>query len=595
MATAVNLTPIEAGKGQGITFAPDYNIQGASKLDKGGVLKYLAEDIDYLRGATTGLQGLAGYDSSLGWAQNVNRLKSTLAPDIQMLQSADPNNLNSQQIDAAVRLAKLYYGDANNIEQNLRTYLGGGTLGSQYTVNDQGVFQSQANRDSEAAIQAGVASGGLTADPNSPGLYQKTNSAAQVLAQGDATMEKLIAAGATPEQARQVLGGIMNQPQVPTGINLDLPYGTSGQGVADLQNWLISQGYDIPAIQNGSAQPGYYGEQTLAALNQWRIDNGGRGPGQETPSPGMGGAENGPIRTSYSGTPTGSLNIPNTVPSTAISGGTSTNSLMNKVNTFFDIYTDAQKKINTLYDQINATNTGALQQKVGIEGQTISTPIIGGQVDALKNAVAYQMMPLENRLDSLVRSQGNAKDALSLAMDLQKMSKPDVLGTQVNSETGDVYAFVQDANGGVSTQTIGNVGAKKGKEYVSTGTYTNGSGQNVFFGVDSSGKITQQVLGTAKAATTGTTEKKETQVLTGILEGFIKGNELTPSDRVEAKAKLNEQGFNSSTAPEWYKAYVASQGQGTPGPALLNSQWNVYRNNILDGFVEEDDFNFESI
>lgn len=53
-------------------------------------------------------------------------------------------------------------------------------------------------------------------------------------------------------------------------ITGNLQEGASGPEVAALQNYLISQGISIPSIQNGSAQPGYYGPETKAAVAQWQ-------------------------------------------------------------------------------------------------------------------------------------------------------------------------------------------------------------------------------------------------------------------------------------------------------------------------------------
>lgn len=53
-------------------------------------------------------------------------------------------------------------------------------------------------------------------------------------------------------------------------IQNNLGPGSTGNEVADLQKWLIQQGYSIPSIQNGSAQPGYYGAETQAAVTAWQ-------------------------------------------------------------------------------------------------------------------------------------------------------------------------------------------------------------------------------------------------------------------------------------------------------------------------------------
>lgn len=58
-----------------------------------------------------------------------------------------------------------------------------------------------------------------------------------------------------------------------TPPSVNLQPGQSGSDVAQLQQWLISQGYDIPAISSGSTQPGFFGDQTRAALIKWQTDH----------------------------------------------------------------------------------------------------------------------------------------------------------------------------------------------------------------------------------------------------------------------------------------------------------------------------------
>jgi peptidoglycan hydrolase-like protein with peptidoglycan-binding domain len=50
--------------------------------------------------------------------------------------------------------------------------------------------------------------------------------------------------------------------------------GATGAQVSELQSWLISKGYDIPAISSGAAQKGYFGQQTKAAVQKFQAANG---------------------------------------------------------------------------------------------------------------------------------------------------------------------------------------------------------------------------------------------------------------------------------------------------------------------------------
>ena len=50
----------------------------------------------------------------------------------------------------------------------------------------------------------------------------------------------------------------------------DLMIGSSGKDVVNLQTWLMSNGYDIPAISIHGGTKGYFGEQTRTALSTYQ-------------------------------------------------------------------------------------------------------------------------------------------------------------------------------------------------------------------------------------------------------------------------------------------------------------------------------------
>ena len=56
--------------------------------------------------------------------------------------------------------------------------------------------------------------------------------------------------------------------------SVNLQPGQSGDDVSQLQKWLISQGEVIPSIANGTAQYGYFGPETKAALASWQQKRG---------------------------------------------------------------------------------------------------------------------------------------------------------------------------------------------------------------------------------------------------------------------------------------------------------------------------------
>src|ERR1035437_87329 len=59
----------------------------------------------------------------------------------------------------------------------------------------------------------------------------------------------------------------------------DLSFGSSGNDVSTLQSWLISKGYDIPAVSSGVAAHGYFGSQTKSALFRYQLSVGVPGTG----------------------------------------------------------------------------------------------------------------------------------------------------------------------------------------------------------------------------------------------------------------------------------------------------------------------------
>lgn len=65
-------------------------------------------------------------------------------------------------------------------------------------------------------------------------------------------------------------------------LNNQINAQSSPAAIAALQKFLISQGMSIPAIQNGTAQPGVFAGQTQAALAKWQASKGITGAGVGT-------------------------------------------------------------------------------------------------------------------------------------------------------------------------------------------------------------------------------------------------------------------------------------------------------------------------
>lgn len=133
-----------------------------------------------------------------------------------------------------------------------------------------------------------------------------------------------------------------------------------------------------------------------------------------------------------------------------------------------DRETELQKQLKDLQNRY-------LQAQVGTESQAIPLGLIGGQLDALKQDVAYRQMPLTSELEALQQNResglksaqalyGFANDNEQQQMAMQKlqyeMSQPD---TQVITETdknGNVTAVVIDKRTGkvISQSNLGGIG-----------------------------------------------------------------------------------------------------------------------------------------
>lgn len=57
-------------------------------------------------------------------------------------------------------------------------------------------------------------------------------------------------------------------------FDVNLSVGSTGADVSALQSWLISKGFAIPSISSGAAQPGYFGQQTKAAVVAYQASVG---------------------------------------------------------------------------------------------------------------------------------------------------------------------------------------------------------------------------------------------------------------------------------------------------------------------------------
>lgn len=78
------------------------------------------------------------------------------------------------------------------------------------------------------------------------------------------SMKKILIAGVI------VLAAVVAVSTVSAAFEKNLSVGSTGADVSALQTLLINKGFDIPAISAGTAQKGYFGGQTLAAVKAYQ-------------------------------------------------------------------------------------------------------------------------------------------------------------------------------------------------------------------------------------------------------------------------------------------------------------------------------------
>lgn len=122
---------------------------------------------------------------------------------------------------------------------------------------------------------------------------------------------------------------------------------------------------------------------------------------------------------------------------------------------------------------------------------------LSGLADALTAEVGKRQVNIDGA-KSLLQAD---KDTVSLLADLQKLTKPDIIGTpNVNESTGEVTVFQQDPQtGAITSSVVGNVGASK--KYIQSGIRKNEKGEDVLWGRKSDNTIEQTVLGPGEVDT----------------------------------------------------------------------------------------------
>lgn len=402
--------------------------------------------------------------------------------------------------------------------------------------------------------------------------------------------------------------GYLTDAQVQTGP------GTYGpQTKAAVAAWQAANGIDT------QGNPGYFGPLSKAFLNQQSVAQGTPAtpiPQSPTGTPqnpviGAGNPTGTPVATGPllgnkqpTAAPTGAFgsDVQNAMgsgssfPSSVLSNGQSTNALYQKA---VDAYAQMQtyqsqilaastpsEEENRLNDELDTLNQELEQGIVNIRGERIATPLIGQQSQKLQENYAFKIKPLQDRVNSLIKARSTQVDALTRVMqassqniqmlqNIQALSQPDVLGTNVNDQTGDVFAIVKSPDGNITMGKIGNVGStNKAKSYTSTGTYQDGNGQQYFYGVLPNGTIENIQLAGAPTPKS-TTSQGGFELSAGQTRYDAQGNPIaslpanptagTESERAAAALSSFQRVFVPGAKLPDGTAVVDSNGYVTPG------------------------------
>ena len=171
-------------------------------------------------------------------------------------------------------------------------------------------------------------------------------------------------------------------------LTRNLSVGSTGADVAELQTFLISKGFSIPAISSGVAVPGYFGSQTKAAVMAYQAANGIPSTGFFGPltmasvNAKMGGGIGGAVcPVGYNCTPTGVVVVcPVGFICTPIAGGTPV--------------TGGGITTPGVEGTISATQSSAGIESTVYEGQTMA-PILGAKVEAKNSDISIQRVKLD--------------------------------------------------------------------------------------------------------------------------------------------------------------------------------------------------------
>lgn len=233
-----------------------------------------------------------------------------------------------------------------------------------------------------------------------------------------------------------------------------------------------------------------------------------------------------------------SPDISSDVITSATSQPTSSFDLTSQINTYFeqqqklqedllreqtignDRVTRAQQDLDTILSQERDLLDFSEDRKVDIgtiRGEQAQTQReFSRRKEAATAVLQLEVNRRAQKIDEITQVMEFNQDNLSMFQQLSESTRPDIIEADIDPATGEVYALIQDPmTGQVTQQVVGQVtpdlAASTGLEFLAKGTYTNGSNQQVFWGVTPQGEIVQQILGTAKQT------KSLTEELAGLL------------------------------------------------------------------------------
>lgn len=257
---------------------------------------------------------------------------------------------------------------------------------------------------------------------------------------------------------------------------VNLQQGQSGPEVKQLQEFLIGQGYQIPA-----GATGFFGDQTKAALTKFQEDQkvqAGQYFGYYGPKT-IDAANN--LQAAITKSLQGSTDPLSAGNSVLQSSGMNPLNITGPINakdvpSVFTYYIQSmqrkQEQLDAAQKELDAAISAGNRGAIKTQGQLgVTMPLIGAELQRLKETVAYTTQPIQDQVDSLTRSLGMDKDMMNTIMAygqyVQKLNEPEyhTVGNTLLRMYPD--GRVERAYTGSQTMTAGEKSDARAKQEVS--------------------------------------------------------------------------------------------------------------------------------